>query len=106
MPGASLEGIDPLARTCAHFGFGKSALLPLFSSLVVQVWSRLAVRSPIRATRSRRSSQDTAATFHSARNQAFTAWADFTGVAMGCVITSVDGRHPTPAPFVIRHPTT
>jgi hypothetical protein len=30
MPGASLEGIDPLARTCAHFGFGKSALLPLF----------------------------------------------------------------------------
>ena len=29
-----------------------------------------------------RSSQDTAATFHSARNQAFTAWAEITGVAM------------------------
>jgi hypothetical protein len=31
---------------------------------------------------SRRPSQDTAARFHSARSQAFTIWAEVTGVAM------------------------
>jgi putative transposase len=30
----------------------------------------------------RRPSQDTAATFHAARNQAFTTWAEVTGIAM------------------------
>ena len=30
----------------------------------------------------RRPNQDTAAKFHSARNQAFTTWAEVTGVAM------------------------
>jgi hypothetical protein len=43
-------------------------------------------RAPERVTRShhgvRRPNQDTAAKFHSARNQAFTAWAEVTGVAM------------------------
>jgi hypothetical protein len=31
---------------------------------------------------SRRPNQDTAAKFHSARSQAFTSWAEVTGVAM------------------------
>jgi putative transposase len=42
----------------------------------------LAIHDQIANVFTRRSNQDTAATFHSARNQAFTTWAEVTGVAM------------------------
>ena len=42
----------------------------------------LATHDQIANVFTRRSNQDTAATFHSARNQAFTTWAEVTGVAM------------------------
>ena len=42
----------------------------------------LATHDQIANVFTRRSNQDTAAKFHSARNQAFTTWAEVTGVAM------------------------
>jgi putative transposase len=42
----------------------------------------LAIHDQIANVFTRRSNQDTAATFHSARDQAFTTWAEVTGVAM------------------------
>src|SRR5271165_6687536 len=42
----------------------------------------LATHDQIANVFTRRSNQDTAATFHSDRNQAFTTWAEVTGVAM------------------------
>jgi putative transposase len=47
-----------------------------------QVQQFLATHDQIANVFTRRSNQDTAATFHSARNQAFTTWAEVTGVAM------------------------
>jgi hypothetical protein len=47
--------------------------------------------------------QDTAAKFHSARNQAFTTWAEMTGVAPCRIITRIAGRRSTHCAF--RHPT-
>ena len=41
----------------------------------------LSVHDQIANVFSRRSNQDTAASFHSARSQAFNAWAEITGVA-------------------------
>src|SRR3954466_15910673 len=47
-----------------------------------QVQRFLSIHDQIANLFSRRPSQDTAATFHSDRNQAFTTWAEVTGVAM------------------------
>jgi putative transposase len=47
-----------------------------------QVQRFLSIHDQIANVFSRRPSQDTAATFHSARNQAFTTWAEVTDVAM------------------------
>jgi putative transposase len=47
-----------------------------------QVQRFLATHDQIANVFTRRSNQDTAAKFHSARNQAFTTWAEVTGVAM------------------------
>ena len=42
----------------------------------------LSIHDQIANVFSRRPSQDTAASFHSARSQAFIVWAEITGVAM------------------------
>ncbi len=47
-----------------------------------QVQRFLSIHDQVANVFSRRPSQDTAAKFHSARNQAFTIWAEVTGVAM------------------------
>jgi putative transposase len=47
-----------------------------------QVQRFLSTHDQIANVLSRRRSQDTAARFHSARSQAFTIWAEVTGVAM------------------------
>ena len=47
-----------------------------------QVQRFLSIHDQIANIFTRRPSQDTAAKFHSARSQAFTAWAEVTGVAM------------------------
>jgi putative transposase len=47
-----------------------------------QVQRFLSIHDQIANVFSRRPNQDTAAKFHSARSQAFTAWAEVTGVAM------------------------
>lgn len=47
-----------------------------------QVQWFLSVHDQIANVFARRSSQDTAASFHSARSQAFNVWAEITGVAM------------------------
>ena len=47
-----------------------------------QVQQFLATHDQVANVFTRRSNQDTAAKFHSARNQAFTTWAEVTGVAM------------------------
>jgi len=47
-----------------------------------QVQRFLSIHDQIANVFFRRSNQDTAATSHSARNQAFTTWAEVTGVAM------------------------
>jgi putative transposase len=47
-----------------------------------QVQRVLSIHDQIANVFSRRPDQDTAATFHSARNQAFTTWAEVTDVAM------------------------
>ncbi|MDB5404647.1 MAG: hypothetical protein JWQ55_6665, partial [Rhodopila sp.] len=47
-----------------------------------QVQRFLSTHDQIANVFSRRPSQDTAARFHSARSQAFTIWAEVTGVAM------------------------
>jgi hypothetical protein len=45
-------------------------------------WWDLTPHDQIANVFARRPNQDTAAKFHSARNQAFTTWAEVTGVAM------------------------
>jgi putative transposase len=47
-----------------------------------QVQRFLSIHDQIANVFFRRPSQDTAATFHSSRNQAFTTWAELTGVVM------------------------
>jgi putative transposase len=47
-----------------------------------QVQRFISIHDQIANVFSRRPHQDTAAKFHSARSQAFTAWAEVTGVAM------------------------
>jgi putative transposase len=47
-----------------------------------QVQRFLSIHDQIANVFFRRPNQDTAAKFHSARRQAFTAWAEVTGVAM------------------------
>jgi putative transposase len=47
-----------------------------------QVQRFLSIHDQVANVFSRRPSQNTAAKFHTARNQAFTTWAEVTGVAM------------------------
>jgi putative transposase len=47
-----------------------------------QVQRFLSIHDQIANVFTRRPSQDTAVKFHTARNQAFTTWAEVTGVAM------------------------
>ena len=47
-----------------------------------QVQQFLSIHDQIANLFTRRPSQDTAAAFHAARNQAFTTWTEVTGVAM------------------------
>ena len=55
----------------------------------------LATHDQIANVFTRRSNEDTAATFHSARNQAFTTWAEVTCVAMAPKLRlSTAGTHP------------
>jgi putative transposase len=47
-----------------------------------QVQRFLSIHDQVANVFTRRSNQDTAAKFHTARNQAFTTWTEVTGVAM------------------------
>jgi putative transposase len=60
-----------------------------------QVQRFLSIHDQIASVFFRRPNQGTAAEFHTARGQTFTASAEVTGVAMGRVITSVNGRGST-----------